>query len=260
MPFAQCNDVRLYYETVGEGDPLLFIHGLGSSSRDWDLQTGFFSTGYRTTAVDLRGHGRSDKPPGPYGIPLFAADTFRLLEALGIENPHVVGISMGGMIAFQMAADAPGFMRTMTIVNSWPQFLVESWKTRLEIALRFWIIRLLGMRTMGKVLAKRLFPKPDQGELRSMMIERWAENDKRAFMDSMKGFIGWSVSDRIQSIETPTLVVAADQDYTPVETKEEYVRRMPNAELAVIEDSRHAVPVEHPDVFNRILSDFLQKH
>ena len=65
---------------------------------------------------------------------------------------------MGGMVAFQMAADAPGFMRTMTIVNSWPQFLVGSWKSRLEIAKRLWIIKLLGMRTMGKVLAKRLFP------------------------------------------------------------------------------------------------------
>jgi pimeloyl-ACP methyl ester carboxylesterase len=77
-------------------------------------------------------------------------------------------------------------------------------------------------------------------------------------MASFHAGIGWSVEDRLGEITAPVLVIAADEDYTPISTKQAYVDKLPNARLAVIEDSRHAISVERPDEFNRVLLDFLQ--
>ncbi len=259
MPKLHVHDIDLYYETAGQGPPILFIHGLGSSSRDWEPQIAIFSKTHRTVTFDVRGHGQSDKPPGPYSVPLFAADTAALIQALDIAPAHVVGISMGGMIAFQLAVSAPELVKSLVIVNSGPELVLRTWKERLNGLQRLLVVRLLGMRKMGQVLGKRLFPKPEQEELRRMFVERWAENDQRAYYDAMRGLVGWSVADRLGDIQHPTLVIAADEDYTPVSLKRDYVARMPRAELVVIEDSRHATPVERPEQFNQALMAFLSR-
>jgi len=259
MPMLHLRDFELHYEITGQGEPVLFIHGLGSSGRDWQEQTGFFADRYQVITVDVRGHGQSGKTAGAYSIPLFAEDIVKLLEALQISPVHMVGISMGGMIAFQMAVSYPDLLKSLVIVNSSPEFIVRSFKEQLLVWQRFLIVRLLGMRKMGEVLSRRLFPKPEQEELRKILVERWAENDIQAYEKAMKAIVGWSVADRIGDIRCPTLVIASDEDYTPVEVKEEYVRKMPNAKLVVIEDARHAVTAEHPAEFNAVLDTFLSE-
>jgi len=112
---------------------------------------------------------------------------------------------------------------------------------------------------MRKVLGKRLFPRPEHEELRRLFVERWAENDKRAYLDSLRAIVGWSVTDRLGTISCPTLVVAADEDYTPVSVKEAYVAEIPQAELVIIPDSRHATPAERPEQFNEVLMAFLSR-
>ena len=118
MPKLAVQDIDLYYEISGQGQPLLFIHGLGSSTRDWERQATFFSRHYQVITFDLRGHGKSDKPPGPYSVELFTADTAGLIESLGIGQTHVVGLSMGGMIAFQLALKASELVSSMVIFLS----------------------------------------------------------------------------------------------------------------------------------------------
>lgn len=260
MPKILSNKINLYYEVKGDGQPLLFIHGLGSSGRDWELQVQEFSKTYRVITFDLRGHGQSDKPPGPYSMPMFASDTAGLLKALGVESTHVVGLSLGGGVAFQLAIDSPTLVKTMVIVNSAPELVVHTFKDQLEIWQRFAIVRLLGMRRMGEVLSKRLFPKTEHAPIRTTFAERWAENDPRAYQNAMRAMIGWSVMDKLGSIRCPTLIVSADQDYTPVALKEEYMKLMPNAQLVVIPDAHHATPVEQPEKFNAALADFLAKY
>jgi 3-oxoadipate enol-lactonase len=260
MPSIPCNNINLHYEVTGSGQPLLFIHGLGSSARDWELQVTEFSKTYKVITFDLRGHGQSGKPPGPYSIALFASDTAALLRSLGVASAHVVGLSLGGGIAFQLAIDSPAVVRTMTIVNSAPELVVRTFKDRVGVWQRFAIVRLLGMRRMGEVLSKRLFPKPEHESLRATFVERWAENDPRAYENAMRAMIGWSVMAKLGSIRCPTLVVAADQDYTPVALKEAYTKLLPNSRLVVIPDSHHATPVEKPEQFNAVLADFLARH
>lgn len=257
MSKINVNHIELHYEAAGDGLPVLFVHGLGSSSRDWQEQVSFFSRQYRVIAPDLRGHGSSQKPAGPYSMKLFANDLAELIKELNLPPVHVVGISLGGMIAFQLALDYPGLVRSLVIVNSGPEFVVRTWRERWQVFMRFAIVRLLGMRRMGEFLGGRMFPGQDQSEIRKVFVERWAENHQRPYADSMRAIVGWSVADRIHTIKTPTLAVAAERDYTPVSAKEAFVSKMPNAKLIVIPDSRHATPVDQPEIFNRTVREFL---
>jgi pimeloyl-ACP methyl ester carboxylesterase len=259
MPQLQLDDINLYYESAGEGKPVLFIHGLGSSTRDWEMQVPFFARRYRPITVDVRGHGKSGRPLGPYSVPQFAGDIVRLLEALQTGPVHVVGISMGGMIAFQMAVSWPEWVRSLVVVNCEPELVVRTFSDRLKVWQRLAIVRLLGMRKMGQVLGDRLFPEPEQAELREVFEDRWAENDRRAYREALMALVGWSVADEIERITCPTLVVASDQDTSPVEAKEAYARRIPVSRLAIIENARHAVTVERPEEFNAVLDAFLSE-
>ena len=257
MAYLDIEGVQIHYEATGSGDPLMFIHGLGSSTRDWEPQAAYFAQRYRVVTLDLRGHGQSARPPGPYSIALFAADVAGVIKALDIAPAHIVGISLGGMVAFQLAVSDPACVRSLVIVNSGPEFAVMGDAGRQEVEQRIQVVRAMGMRAMGEALAPRLFPKEDQAELRQVFVERWAENDPQAYCDALGAFIGWSVSDRLDAIRCPVLAISADQDYTPVAMKEAYVARLADAKLVVIEDSRHALPVEHPQAFNETVQTFL---
>jgi 3-oxoadipate enol-lactonase len=260
MPRFRANGIDLYYEVTGKGQPLLFIHGLGDSTQTWEKQVSFFSKSYEVVTFDVRGHGQSDKTAGPYSIDLFAGDTASLIRALQIAPCHVVGLSLGGMIAFQLAVSDPGLLRTMTIVNSGPAMILRTFKQRFEIYRRLFLIRALGMRTMGNFISSRLFPKQEQTELRRLVADRIAQNDKRAYLDSTRALVGWSVAEHLGAISCPTLVISGDQDYTPVALKEAYVAKMPQAELVVIKDSRHVTHMDQPEEFNKVLLAFLSRN
>jgi pimeloyl-ACP methyl ester carboxylesterase len=259
MPKRQINDVELYYEASGQeaGEVVLFVHGLGSSGRDWEGQVPFFAERFRVVTADLRGHGRSEKPKGPYSMKMLAGDTAGLIEALGLGPVHVVGLSLGGMVAFQLAVDRPELIKSMVIINSGPEVVVRTLRDRWQVFVRRSIVRLLGMRKMGEVLAGRLFPKEGQAELRAVFVERWAENDPKSYMAALNAIVGWSVAEHLGAIKARTLVIAADQDYTPVAAKEAYVGLMKDAELVVIEDARHAVVMEKAGEVNEVVLGFL---
>jgi pimeloyl-ACP methyl ester carboxylesterase len=259
MAKLRVGDIDLYYEIIGQGEPIVFIHGLGSSSRDWEMQIDMFSKNYQVVVYDVRGHGKSDKPPGPYSMTLFANDAIELIEALDIAPVHVVGISMGGMVGLQLVVDAPDLVKSLVVVNSGPELIIRTLKERIQFFQRDLIVRILGMRKMGEVLSERLFPKTEQGDIRKIFVERWAENDPRAYRESMRAIVGWTVSEQIERIACPVLVIAADEDYTPVEAKAAYVKKLQCGEMVVIEDSRHATPAEKPEQFNEVVMAFLIK-
>lgn len=259
MPKICVGEIDLYFEILGSGDPVLLIHGLGSSSRDWQMQIPTLSKHFRIVTYDVRGHGKSDKPSGPYSMKLFAQDTIALIKALGIETVHVVGISMGGMIGLQLTVDAPELIKSLVVVNCGPEMVIKTIKDLYRVMQRDLLVRIFGMRKIGEVLSQRLFPKAEQEGIREIFVERWAENDPRAYRESFKAIVGWSVKDQLRKIMSPVLVVAADEDYTSVEAKAEYVKELVHGEMVVIEDSRHATPVDKPEAFNQAILNFLMK-
>lgn len=257
MSYFDQQGCQLYYEDLGHGETVILIHGLGSSSKDWEYQIPALQKHFRVIAVDVRGHGRSGKPVQAYTMQSFADDICALIQHLQLHKPHVVGISMGGMIAFQLAVDHPGLLASLTIVNSGPEVKARNLKQWFEVAKRKLLSRLLSLEQIGKALGGLLFPRPEQAHLRKKIEERWPLNDKRAYLASLDAIIGWSVRERISTILCPTLVISADKDYTPVADKEAYVAQIPHARLLVIKHSRHATPLDQPERFNQALLDFL---
>jgi len=106
-------------------------------------------------------------------------------------------------------------------------------------------------------MARQLFPGADQKELRAQFRERFVENDPASWRAAFEALVDWDVEDRLDEIDCPVLVVSADDDYWPVSVKRDYARRIPDSRVAVIEDSRHATPVDRPEAFNRRLLSFL---
>ncbi len=219
MAYFEHEGCALHYEEYGQGDPLVLLHGLGSSCQDWELQVPVLSRHYRVIVMDIRGHGRSDKPHDGYQIATFSADLLALLEHLHTGPVHFVGLSMGGMVGFQFAVDHPQWLRSLCIVNSAPEVKVRTPDDCWQWFKRWSLMRLLSLETIGKALGAKLFPKPEQTELRLEMARRWAKNDKRAYLASFDAIVGWGVQERLSQVTCPTLVICADHDYTPVALK-----------------------------------------
>ncbi len=257
MPMITVNGLEVFYESRGSGAPVLLVHGLGSSTEDWEPQVSELAREFTVVTYDVRGHGRTGKPAGAYSVSQFASDAAALIGALGLGAVHVVGLSMGGMIAFQLAADHPELVRSLVIVNSGPEMVPRTFKEKLGIVQRRLIVRLMGMRKMGEVLAERLLPGAEHSARREVFVDRWARNDKDAYLRALSALVGWTVTAKLPAITQPVLVVTADQDYTPVAWKQWYTSLMPNATLAVIPESRHMMPVERPQLFHETLVPFL---
>ena len=259
MPKLNIGEINFYYELAGQGQPIVFIHGLGSSTRDWAAQAAYFSDGFKVVTFDLRGHGQSDKPRGPYSVPLFATDIAQLIKTLRLDPAHVVGLSLGGMVAFQLVVSFPTLVKSLAIVNSVPEYRLRSLKARFDGLRRLFIVHVLGMRKMGQFLGKQLFPKPEQAALRQIFIDRWAENDRWAYSAAMRAVVGWSVLDRLHAVRCPVLIVSADEDIFPLSFKRAYTEKISQAELVVIPNSRHFTTVECSEAFNEVLDTFLAK-
>jgi len=258
MPKIQVNDIELDYEDYGKGDVLLLLHGLGSTKKDWDAQVPLFSRKYRVIALDLRGHGDSTKPLDAYGVELMTEDVKQLLDKLAIKKATFVGFSMGGAVAFEMAAKHPEYLDNLVIVNSGPNFN-DMGKTGEDLLKnRTTFLKTKGVEPLAKEISFNMFPEAHQIDMRNQFEARCKKNDYNAYFKSFVTLMDWGLGDRIKDIKTRTLVVASDMDYTPIAFKQAYVDTLQNASLVVIENSRHGVVIDQPEAFNVALEKFLE--
>lgn len=253
------NGISIEYLDQGEGPVMLLLHGLGSTKADWDLQKEAFSEAFRVIAPDLRGHGNSSKPVSKkeYGISQCAEDMKLLLKALNIENCTVVGFSMGGAIAFDMALKYPKLIDKMIIVNSAPDFNNLGWFGKKMIIERTLFLKLKGMASLAKKVTNAMFPEPGQKKLRDAFYARASKNELKPYYYSFRTLMNWGIGKKIKDIKIPTLVVASEHDYTPISLKKAYVSKMPNARLEVIKNSRHGVTMDQPREFNKVILKFM---
>jgi pimeloyl-ACP methyl ester carboxylesterase len=246
MAMLDIDGVSLHVEDAGQGTPVLALHGLGSSGRDWGEVTPELAARHRVIVPDLRGHGRSDKPAGRYDVPGYARDAAGLCDRLGVGRVHVVGLSLGGMIAFELALARPDLVRSMVIVNSGPDMVPRTLRNAVALAQRLVVTTLLGPSGMARILAPRLFPRPEQSALRDKFQHALAASDPGAYRRATLGLMGWSVAHRLHEIACPVLVVASDRDYTPVAFKQAYMRHLRDARLHQLEDSGHLASLDQP--------------
>jgi 3-oxoadipate enol-lactonase len=259
MPDITINHLRIHFEESGSGDALLFLHGLGSCGQDWLLQTPVFCPRFCVIAPDLHGHGQTDKPRWRVSIAQMTADVACLLDSLGITRTHVVGLSMGGCVAQQLALDDPARVRSLTLVNTFARFDVGELSNAIPLAFRMGILGVLGLPTQARFVAARMFPKPEQAQLRTLAAERIASNDMVTYIRLLLAIGAFNVTCRLSEITCPTLVVAGDRDTTvPLRAKQFLAAHIPGARFELVADSGHATPIDQPDVFNGLVMGFVQ--
>ena len=252
MPIHQIRGLPLHYRDDGRGPPVLMLHGLGNSGQDWEFQVpALLKAGYRVIRPDFFGFGQSARPDSGYGPVPMAQDMLHLLDDLMIERAHLVGYSMGGAVAYQLAVDEPERWISLAIINSVPSFVPQ----RLHDHWQFWsrhvLSRFLGMQRMAEMVTQRLFGH--MPELAAKMLPRYADNDVAVYRHMLGALTGWDVRCRLARIACPVLVMAAEQDYFRLEDVQQTLQLLPQAELQVIEGTRHGLPMERPEIVNQAL-------
>ena len=261
MPLVDVNGVRLYYEEEGRGAPLLLIMGLGASLETWAAQREAFAERYRVIAFDNRGAGRSAAPPPPWTVPAMAEDTVGILDALGIARAHVVGVSMGGMIAQELAIRHPERVARLVLAMSFARpepvrrdFLLHRRWARLQganalsegIASLPWLLTPASMRDGSRL------------ETILALVSAMPFMSAEAYAHQVDAIVEHSTRERLHLVQAPTLVLAAAEDVlTPVFLSEEIVAGIAGSRLEILPRGGHATLVEYPDDFNRAVLAWL---
>jgi 3-oxoadipate enol-lactonase len=249
----------LFYQDHNPGghQTVLLIHGLGATSDSWQLQTPTLAAaGYRVLAPDLPGFGQS-----PYSAPLtvlgMASSLDRLLRSLNAAPAHVVGISMGGAVALQLAVDFPGSVKRLVLVNTFARLRPRGIYGWLVFANRLLLVRLTGLPAQARVISGRIFPKPGQETLRQGLYEQILQADPRAYRAAIWALGTFNLLPRVTGLRVPTLVVTAEDDRSVPPANQAQLLAIPDARQVVIASAGHGVTAESPDIFNRELLAFL---
>jgi 3-oxoadipate enol-lactonase len=254
--------IRIRYDLYGPagGEPLLMIQGLGADSRGWIAQRLRFAREYRVITFDNRGVGRSDKPAGPYDLERLALDAVEVLDAVGVDSAHVMGASMGGVLAQILAVRNPHRVRSLVLACTacrhlpWRRELLAEWA---DLAQR------RGMRAFAAANLRWLVgPRslrrfwPAFSALGSVFISASVPT----FVAQVEAILGMddSLRERLPEVAVPTLVLVGSQDIlTPQADSEELAELIPAAELAIVRGGAHGFMVEAAGAFNRAVAGFL---
>jgi pimeloyl-ACP methyl ester carboxylesterase len=276
MPTIRTDDgVDLYYEEAGTGTPIVFVHEFAGDHRSWEPQMRHFSRRHRCVAYSARGYLPSDVPDGPerYSQERVRDDVRAVLDGLGIERAHVVGCSMGafatlhfGMEYCTSAAQARALSLTLVGVGSGAHPAVHR-RFKDEAASLAGTIRRKGMAelaaTYGHGPARIQFMRKDPRGFAEYAAQL-AEHSAAGSANTMEGYQArrpclYDLTDRMAAIDVPVLVVSGDEDELCLEPSLLIKRVVPGAGLSIVPQTGHAVNLEEPLVFNRILDDFLHQ-
>ena len=274
MSTAQINGIDLYYEEHGNGDPLLLIMGLAADSIAWMFQLPDFSQHYRTVVFDNRGVGRSSKPAGPYSIAQMAEDAAGLLDKTGIERAHVVGVSMGGMIAQELTLRHPERVRGLVLACTYakPDAGVDQ---QLASSLAAFggsrgdngEIQVDLSKVDPMMFFQQLLPTVFNAEFIMTELPKLMQvfGGALQYGFSMEAILAQVMAtqthdtlERIGQIKAPTLVLVGDSDLLiPCSNSDTLATKIPGAKLVKIPGGSHGFNFETPEVFNKAVLEFL---
>jgi pimeloyl-ACP methyl ester carboxylesterase len=249
---------RLHVIEQGKGDPVLWLQGLNAPASAWAVQLAHFAQSHRGIAPDARGVGKSDAPPGPYTTRQMAGDAIAVLDAFGIESAHLVGLSLGGATAQELALHAPERVRSLALLSSFAaqdprgRALLHAWRELYPRA-----IPELRHAWENQAYAWLFTPQFWRKEANVRAALRFAQSQPpqspQGFVGQVDAALSHDTRERLPSLNVPTVVVhgAIDQ-LSPIANGEELARLIPGAELVVL-DTGHAVNIESQRAVNNAL-------
>jgi len=263
MQAADLDGVTHHIDVGGRacGRPVLFINSLGADLRMWDPLLGHLPAGLRVIRYDMRGHGLSDCPPGPYAMDDLVADAARLLDHLGVRAAVVVGLSIGGMVAQGLAAMRPDLVSGLVVSNSAARIGTEEmWLERVALVER------AGVGALADGVLERWFTAGfREGREIALWRHMLVRQPAAGYAACAAGLAAADLTATTRSLALPTLVIAAERDgSTPPELVRATADLIPGARFDLIEGADmflegagHLPHVERPEAYGRLLSDFI---
>jgi pimeloyl-ACP methyl ester carboxylesterase len=264
VPYVDIEAGRLYYEQHGRGEDLLCIQGLSLDVSGWRAQLPAWSAHYRVTVFDNRDVGRSFYASEPYEIRALAGDTFGLADRLGLERFHLLGYSMGGAVAQEMALERPERVRSLTLCASyggngaWGRLrnrlavAASARQTEAQLALELIVLTLseqtieqLGVEVEAMAELVLAYPHRQRREGYERQLQADASHETR---------------DRLGRLRMPVHVIGAEQDlFVPAWKSQELADLVPGSKLSIVAGAAHAVGLERTAEYNALVLDFLRE-
>ncbi|HLA80565.1 MAG TPA: alpha/beta hydrolase [Thermoleophilia bacterium] len=258
MPYLTVNDVRLHYEIVGGGPTVLLLHPVGLDLTCWESQVRALAPGFRVLRVDLRGHGRSAIPLPPYTLKGFAADVHSLLNQLRLAPAHVIGLSLGGMVAQMLVLEYPSDVRSLVLADTTSTLAPEARRTMIE---RGEAATRGGMASVIESTLGRWFTPGFMGcEIVARCRERLLADDVQSWAATWRAISELDTEPRLREIRVPSLVIIGEVDLSvPVSRARVMADLIPGARLVVLPGAPHMAPLERPDLFIPPVLEFLRE-
>ena len=244
---------RLAVSVAGTGELLLFLHGIRGNRRNWAGQLEFFSERFKAAAWDARGYGDSDDYDGPLQFEYFTGDVMRVAEHFRAAKLHLIGLSMGGRIARNVALRAPERVQSLVLISTNPGFDAMS----PESVKRFITER---RNATPQTLRRLLGSKPNHAAYEEL-LDSVSRIHEVSYQKTLEASVAQDRAAPIEQIRVPTLIVAGEEDTVyPPELAREMAKRIPGAELLMFERTGHLANLEQPERFNKAVLDFLSRH
>ena len=258
MSFVENRGARIYWDEQGSGEPLLLIMGLSYPSYMWHRSRPYLAKRFRTIALDNRGVGQSDAPPGVYSMALMAGDATAVLDAASVETAHVFGVSMGGMIAQEFALQYPNRVRSLILgcTAAGGPHAVQAEAEALQALLRRDVTPEESQEAIIPFIYDPATPREHIDE--DMAIRMKWYPTAQGYMGQLQGIFGWEAYTRIAQITAPTLVIHGEADrLVPAANSRLIAEKIPGAKLVLIPNASHIFETDQPAAAHQAILEFL---
>lgn len=262
MPYLTLRGCRFYYEDTQHGrETLVFSHGLLWSSQMFAEQIAHLSPHYRVVAYDHRGQGQSQATESGYDMDSLTDDALALLDALGIEQCHFIGLSMGGFVAMRLAARHPSRIQSLVLLETSAQPEAPENVPRYRLLCR--VVRLLGTWAVQKPVMRIMFGQsfltdPHRADLRRHWSKQLIRNP-RSIVRAVQGVIDrQGIASELAAIRCPVLILVGDEDVaTPIGKAQAMHQYIAGSQLRILPRAGHSATVEEPAAVNAAIAEFL---
>jgi 3-oxoadipate enol-lactonase len=266
MPTVQANGIDVNYEVQGEGEPLVLIPYLAADQACYAFQVAEYAKHYTCFSVDLRGAGLSGKPEGIYTTELFADDVAAFMQAAGIGQAHVSGLSLGAATGIWLAAKYPERVKSLSLHSAWPAS-----DPFLRAVVQTWQIVAQALASVPEMVIQGIFPwcfTPEMYAARPEYVDSLADFVRSRPMPPVDAFIRQSgavlahdATSALGSVQAPTLITFGRHDMvTSTRFAAPLSEGIADSEVLVFEDCSHAPIYENVEGFNAQTLEFLQRH